>query len=39
VLLRFLRDSNVAKADAVMQTMLTMSKLDVAALQAAYDKA
>jgi predicted 3-demethylubiquinone-9 3-methyltransferase (glyoxalase superfamily) len=36
---RLLADTNGAKADAVMQAMLTMSKLDLAALQAAYDSA
>jgi predicted 3-demethylubiquinone-9 3-methyltransferase (glyoxalase superfamily) len=36
---RLLMDDNEAKAGAVMQAMLTMSKLDVAALQAAYDAA
>jgi predicted 3-demethylubiquinone-9 3-methyltransferase (glyoxalase superfamily) len=36
---RLLKDDNEAKADAVMQAMLKMSKLDVAALQAAYDEA
>ena len=36
---RLLKDSNEEKSDAVMQAMLTMSKLDVAALQAAYDQA
>ena len=39
VLPRFLTDENEAKANAVMQAMLAMSKLDVAALQAAYDEA
>ena len=38
-LLRFLNDGNAAKADATMQAMLTMSKLDLAALQAAHDAA
>ena len=36
---RLLADTNETKADAVMQAMLAMSKLDVAALQAAYDRA
>jgi predicted 3-demethylubiquinone-9 3-methyltransferase (glyoxalase superfamily) len=36
---RLLMDDNEANADAVMQAKLTMSKLDVAALQAACDAA
>jgi predicted 3-demethylubiquinone-9 3-methyltransferase (glyoxalase superfamily) len=39
ILPRLLVDENEAKADAVMQAMLKMVKLDVAALQAAYDAA
>ncbi len=34
-----LQDDNDAKADAVMQAMLTMTKLDCKALQEAYDRA
>ena len=34
-----LQDDNDEKSDAVMQAMLTMTKLDVAALQAAFDRA
>jgi predicted 3-demethylubiquinone-9 3-methyltransferase (glyoxalase superfamily) len=36
---RLLKDDNEAKADAVMQAMMQMVKLDVAVLQAAYDAA
>jgi len=32
-------DPNPKKAQAVMQTMMPMKKLDIAALQSAYDKA
>jgi predicted 3-demethylubiquinone-9 3-methyltransferase (glyoxalase superfamily) len=39
VLPRLLRDDDDAKADAVMQAMLTMTKIEIAALQAAYDAA
>jgi predicted 3-demethylubiquinone-9 3-methyltransferase (glyoxalase superfamily) len=34
-----LQDDDDAKSDAVMQAMLKMTKLDMAALQAAYDRA
>lgn len=36
---RLLSDENDTKADAVMQAMLKMTKIDVAALQTAYDAA
>lgn len=39
VLPQLLQDENDEKSDAVMQAMLTMTKLDIAALQAAYDGA
>jgi predicted 3-demethylubiquinone-9 3-methyltransferase (glyoxalase superfamily) len=39
VLPELLKDENDAKSDAVMQAMLKMVKLDIAALQAAYDAA
>ncbi len=37
VMLKFLADPNHAKAARVMQAMMNMVKLDIAALQAAYD--
>ena len=39
ILPELLKDENDAKSDAVMQAMLKMVKLDIAELQAAYDKA
>jgi predicted 3-demethylubiquinone-9 3-methyltransferase (glyoxalase superfamily) len=39
VLLELLGDDDKAKSDAVMQAMLTMTKLDIAALQQAYARA
>ena len=36
---RLLKDENDAKSEAVMQAMLGMAKIDVAALQSAYDTA
>ena len=39
VLPQLLQDDDDAKSDAVMQAMLTMIKLDIAALQDAYDRA
>jgi predicted 3-demethylubiquinone-9 3-methyltransferase (glyoxalase superfamily) len=39
VLLELLGDDDKAKSDAVMQAMLTMTKLDIAALQQAYERA
>jgi predicted 3-demethylubiquinone-9 3-methyltransferase (glyoxalase superfamily) len=39
ILPELLKDDDEAKADAVMQAMMKMVKLDVAALQAAYDAA
>lgn len=39
VLPELLQDENDEKSDAVMQAMLEMTKLDIAALQAAYDRA
>jgi predicted 3-demethylubiquinone-9 3-methyltransferase (glyoxalase superfamily) len=39
MMLHFLSDTSEAKADAVMQAMRAMTKLDIAALQAAYDQA
>jgi predicted 3-demethylubiquinone-9 3-methyltransferase (glyoxalase superfamily) len=39
ILPELLQDDDEAKADAVMQAMMKMVKLDVAALQAAYDAA
>ncbi|MEA2722199.1 MAG: hypothetical protein QOJ39_4063 [Candidatus Eremiobacteraeota bacterium] len=39
VLPELLMDDNDAKSDAVMQAMLKMTKLDIATLQEAYDRA
>ncbi len=39
ILPELLKDENEAKADAVMQAMLKMVKLDIAELQAAHDRA
>jgi predicted 3-demethylubiquinone-9 3-methyltransferase (glyoxalase superfamily) len=39
ILPELLMDENDAKSDAVMQAMLKMIKLDIAALQEAYDRA
>ena len=39
ILSKLLNDDDAAKADNVMQAMLKMTKLDIAALQAAYDGA
>jgi predicted 3-demethylubiquinone-9 3-methyltransferase (glyoxalase superfamily) len=39
VLPKLLRDSNPARANAAMQAMLQMGKLDIARLQQAYDQA
>jgi predicted 3-demethylubiquinone-9 3-methyltransferase (glyoxalase superfamily) len=39
ILGRLLQDENPAKAQAVMQAMLKMSKFDIAGLQQAYDQA
>lgn len=39
ILPRLLQDDDEAKADAVMQAMLKMTKLDIPTLQAAYDNA
>ena len=39
VLNTFLQDPDKAKAARVMQAMMTMEKLDIAGLQAAYDQA
>jgi predicted 3-demethylubiquinone-9 3-methyltransferase (glyoxalase superfamily) len=39
VLPKLIQDDNDEKSDAVMQAMLKMSKLDIATLQAAYDRA
>lgn len=39
ILPKLLKDENEAKSDAVMQAMLKMVKIDIAALQAAYDAA
>ena len=39
ILPELLQDDNDEKSDAVMQAMLKMIKLDIAALQAAYDAA
>jgi predicted 3-demethylubiquinone-9 3-methyltransferase (glyoxalase superfamily) len=39
VLLRLLRDPNPTKANAAMQAMLQMGKLEVARLQQAFDAA
>ncbi len=39
VLPELLQDDDEDKADAVMQAMLEMTKLDIAALQEAYDRA
>lgn len=36
---KLLQDDDDAKSEAVMQAMLTMTKLDIAALQEAYDRA
>lgn len=39
VLLRMIEDSNKERANRVFQAMMKMTKLDIAALQAAYDAA
>ena len=39
ILIKLMQDPNPAKAGAVNQAMLQMKKLDIAALQAAYDQA
>jgi len=39
ILVELLRDRNAAKANAAMQAMLQMGKLDIARLQRAYDHA
>lgn len=39
ILPKLLRDKNAAKANAAMQAMLQMGKLDIARLQQAYDQA
>lgn len=37
--MELIRDTNAKKVKAVMDAMMTMVKLDVAALERAYDKA
>ena len=39
VLNKYLQDPDKAKAARVMHAMMTMEKLDIAGLQAAYDQA
>jgi len=39
ILVKLLRDKDAGKANAVMQAMLKMGKLDIAGLQRAYDQA